>query len=299
MDTRYIHHFLEVARVRSFAAAARHLDIDPSVISRSVSTLEASLGVRLLQRTTRTISLTEAGEAYLGKISPLLDELEAIHGKMRDSDRAIGGRLCISASVAFGHACIVPHLSAFSEQFPEIDLILKFDDRNVDLVEERVDLAIRLAPSLDIAVIATKLMDTRYRLCASPNYVDKSGVLKGPSELEGHRLISFDLPGFRSQWMSRDKGGEVLEIPISPSLLISNALALKEAVICGLGIGIMADWLVRDEIASGELIDVFPDQQWAATSFESAAWLLYPSRSYLPRKTRVAIDFFRQKIVPK
>lgn len=299
MDTKYIHHFLEVARAGSFAAAARRLDIDPSLISRSVSALESSLGVRLFQRTTRKLSLTEAGEGYLRRISPLLDELEAIHGEMKDSDRAVAGRLCISASVAFGHACIVPHLSAFSDQFPEIDLILKFDDRNVDLVEERVDLAIRLAPSLDIDVIATKLMDTRYRLCASPKYVAERGVPKGPSELKGHKLISFDLPGFRSQWMAQGKGGEVLEIPISPSLLISNALALKETVIRGLGIGIMADWLVRDELASGELIDVFPDRQWAATSFESAAWLLYPSRSYLPRKTRVAIDFFRKKIVPQ
>lgn len=299
MDTKYIRHFLEVARAGSFAGAARRLDIDPSLVSRSVSTLEAALGARLFQRTTRKLSLTEAGKIYLGRVGPLLEEMEAIHAELRESDRMVRGRLCISASVAFGYACIVPHLSEFAKQFPEIDLVLKFDDRNLDLVEERVDLAIRLAPSLDIDVIATKLMDTHYRLYASPAYAEEFGLPGEPYDLSAHNLVSFDLPGFRTQWMTRDKSGQVNELSIEPTFLISNALALREAVGRGLGIGIMADWLVRDELASGELIDVFPDRQWAATSFESAAWLLYPSRSYLPRKTRVAIDFFRQNIVPK
>lgn len=296
MDTRYIHHFLEVARAGSFAGAARRLDIDPSLISRSVSTLEAALGARLFQRTTRKLSLTEAGETYLGRVGPLLEEMEAIHAELRESDRMVRGRLCISASVAFGHACIVPHLSEFAEQFPVIELVLKFDDKNLDLVEERVDLAIRLAPSLDIDVIATKLMDTHYRLYASPAYAEEHGLPVQPENLSDHTLVSFDLPGFRTLWMTRDSQGEVQELSIKPAFLISNALALKEAVVRGIGIGIMADWLVRDELDSGHLIDVFPERHWAATSFESAAWLLYPSRSYLPRKTRVAIDFFRQRI---
>jgi len=294
MDTRVFEHFLEVVRSGSFAAAARKMDMDPSVISRSIKNLETDLGVRLFQRTTRSLSLTEAGEQFRSRIEGLVFEIENIKNDFAEQNSLPKGRLCITASVAFGQMCITPHIDHFRKQYPDIDLELKFTDRNVDLVAENVDLAIRLAPSLDIDVITSKLMSTRYRVCASPEYLQGSPNILEPHDIQKHRPVCFEIPAFQKRWIFKKDTKDLIEVPVNPGLVVSSALAIRELTLRGMGPSLLADWLIMDDLEQGTLVDVFPKYEVTATNFDTAAWLVYPSRAFLPYKTRVAIDFLRK-----
>ena len=296
MDTRFLTTFLEVVRSGGFAAAARNLNQDPSSISRSIAALEDQLGARLFQRTTRKVSLTEAGSHFAARIEPVLAELDQAREDIRTDSAKPKGKLSLSASVAFGQVYVMPHISAFLERYPEIDLDLKFTDRNVDLVAEHVDLAIRLGPSVDVDVIAAKLRNTRYRVCASPDYIRKHGKPRHPRELANHRCVCFNLPDFRTQWSFRLGGDPIEEIGITPRITVSGALALRDAALAGLGPALLADWLIDGDLSNGTFIDLFPKHDVTATTFDTAAWLLYPSRIFLPRKTRVMIDFLRERL---
>ncbi len=286
--------FVEVVRSGSFAAAARTLEQDPSSVSRSIAVLEHEIGARLFQRTTRQLSLTEAGVRFLGRVEPIINELVAAREEARLSTAQPKGKLCISASVAFGEICLMPHMPRFLQAYPEIDLELKFTDQNVDFVMEHVDLAVRLGPAVEVDVICSKLMKTRYRVCASPQYIAEHGAPMTPEALREHSVICFDLPEFKNRWLFKSPKGAVTEVPLHPRLIISSALSLRRATLSGVGPALLADWLVRDSIEAGQLIDLFPQYEVAATTFDTAAWLIYPSRSFLPRKTRVAIDFLRK-----
>jgi DNA-binding transcriptional LysR family regulator len=298
MDTRLLTVFLEVVRSGGFAGAARNLGLDPSSVSRAIAVLEDDLGVRLFERTTRRVSLTEAGGEFAAKVGPVLAELEQARDDVRSHTAQPRGRLCVTASVAFGQICLMPLIPAFLDHYPEIDVELRFTDRNVDLVAERVDLGIRLGPSVEADVVAARLMTTRYRICASPRYLAAHGRPVEPHDLRDHRCLCFDLPDFRTRWLFRTASGTVQEVGVAPRLVVSSALALREAALSDLGPALLADWLIGSDLKAGRLVDLFPDREVTATSFDTAAWLLYPSRSFLPRKTRVMIDFLRNSLGP-
>lgn len=298
MDTRLLTIFLDVAQAGGFAAAARRLEHDPSSISRSIAALEDQLGVRLFQRTTRRVQLTEAGRQFAARIEPLLTELEQARDDVRSESNAPRGRLCLSASVAFGQTCVMPHIPSFAERYPGIDLELKFTDRSVDLIAERVDLAIRLGASVEADLVASRLMTTRYRVCASPDYIRRHGRPSRPSELAAHRCVCFDLPDFKTRWLFKPQSGAIEEVAITPRITVSGALAVREAALAGMGPALLADWLVANDLQSSALMDLLPRYSATATSFDTAAWILYPSRAFLPRKTRIMIDFLRERLGP-
>lgn len=296
MDLQNLRLFVEVARRGSFAAVARDRHFDPTSVSRAVATLEAELGFRLFQRTTRRMALTEAGALYLERVEALVDEL----GHAADAARAVQsgpiGNLRLTTSVAFGQTCIVPLLPAFRAAYPALKLELLLTDANLGLIADRIDLAIRLGPRSDDNLIGVKLFDTRYRVCASPAWLDRAGPLTAPEELEAHSCLLFDLPDFRTRWLFRDGAGRERQVAVQGEVVISNALALRDCCLAGMGPALLADWLIDEDIAAGRLCDLFPDYQVTATDFETAARLLYPSRAFLPNKVRVAIDFLRDRL---
>lgn len=297
MDTHFLTVFVEVARNGGFAPAARRLNLDPSAVSRAIAALEKDLGARLFQRTTRRVALTDAGTRFLARVEPVLAELEGAENELRALETRPKGALTLSASVAFGETCVMPHIPAFLQQYPDIDLTLRFTDRNVDLVADRVDLALRLAPAVTGDVVTAKLMQTRYRVCAAPGYLENAPVPAKPEDLSTHRCLCFDLPGFDARWLFRKGAGSpVKEVPVTPRLRISGAISLRDAARAGLGPALLADWLVAEDIRGGRLVDLFPTHQVAATTFDTAVWLIYPSRAFLPRKTRVMIDFLRERL---
>ena len=291
MELTSLQIFVEVVRRGSFAAVARDREVSPSAISRAISGLEAEVGARLLQRTTRRLSPTEAGTLYFERVEPLVGELEQAGQAAADARRAPRGTLRITASVAFGQVCLVPLLPELHRRHPGLALELLLTDTNLDLVSERVDVALRLAPRLDTGLIGVRLFETRYRVCASPDYLNREGPLGSPGDLRECSCLAFALPGYRSRWIFLDREGRRSEVPIQGRFAMTSALALRESARAGLGPALLADWLIDADLASGALIDLFPEHRVTATDFETAAWLLYPSRSYLPLKTRLFIDF--------
>lgn len=296
MQTSDLHLLLTVARLGSFAAAARARHLDPSSVSRSIAGLEADLGFRLFQRSTRRLALTEAGAAYCSRIEPLLEELEAAGEQSALESKTPSGRLRLTASVAFGEQCLVPLLPAFRCAFPEIGLDLVLTDRQLDLLAESIDLAIRHGAALKGDAITVKLRPTRYCVCASPKYLTQYGRPQKPRDLGEHSCLRIDLPFFRESWRFRDPDGKEETISVRGPLLISSALSLKSATLAGLGPALLADWLADQELANGRLIDLFPQHRATAGDFDTALWLIYPSRRYLPARVRLTIDFLRKRI---
>lgn len=298
MDVESLKLFLSVATRGSFAAAAKEHDLDPSAVSRIISALENEIGVRLFQRTTRKMSLTEAGDIYLSRMAPLIEEVERAQIEALDVSAAPTGVLRLSTSVTFGQQMIMPLLPRFRELYPALKIEGVFTDANVDLVAERVDLAIRLAPTIEGDLIAVKLRDTRYRVVASPSYLASAPALTIPGELINHKVLLFMLRPYRTRWIFRDRSGQLEEAPVQGDLVLSPAGALRDAAMLGLGVALLPNWLVDEDIRENRLLRLLPDYDVAATTFDTAVWLIYPSRSYLPSKVRVMIDFLKAELGP-
>lgn len=286
---------LEIARFGSFAQVARTRDVDPAWISRKVAEIEGQLGFRLFQRTTRRLSLTEAGDIYLRQTEAIIDA----HDRARDDALSISqgakGRLRMTATVAFAQKVLVPLIPQFRALHPGVELELLPDDGNLDMVGARIDLALRLGPGVAGDFVVSKLCDTQYRLCASPDYLARHGRPDRPEALAAHQCLRFTLPGLRDEWRFRDQTGAEQAVAIGGPISASGALALHGLALAGMGPVLLAGWLVDDDIAAGRLIDLFPDREVTPTTFETAIWMLYPSRSYLPRKVRAMIDFLRAR----
>ena len=295
MDVHALQIFVEVAQCQSFSEVARRRRVEPSSVSRSVALIEGELGERLFHRTTRKLSLTEAGALYLARIEPLVMQLDDARLEVKSVGRSPTGTVRLSASVAFGQLCIVPLLGAFAQRYPGLVLELLLSDANTDLVGDQIDLAVRLAPGIQTNVIVSKLFDTRYRVVASPDWL-AANPLAAPDDLKRHSVLRFTLAGFRDRWLFRDAGGDVSAVPLEGRFLVSSALALREAALAGLGPALLADWMTEDDRIAGRLVDCFPTLRATATEFDTAAWLIYPSRSFLPAKVRVVIDFLREHL---
>ncbi len=300
MNTDSLKMFIEVAHRLSFAAVAADRGVNPSSVSRTIGQLVTHQGVRLFQRTTRTMALTEAGEAFLGRVAGAVEDLERAEEQARLTNAGPTGTLRLTASVAFGERVIAPLLPAFRSAYPDVTLHLLFTDATVDLVAEAVDLAVRLGPAPVGDVVATRLFSTEYRVVASPQYLVGAPPIRVPADLADHACTVFALPAFRSEWRFRRRGEQRARtderVPIATGTIVSSALSLRTVVLGGGGPALLADWLIGDDIAAGRLVDVLPDHEAAATDFETAAWLLYPSRAYLPQKVRVTIDFLKDRI---
>ncbi len=293
--------FIKVAHQGSFAEVARANERDASSVSRTISALEKELGVRLFQRTTRQVTLTEPGVLFLASVEPLVEALAAAKNEARLISSEPRGHLRLTTSVSFGQQCVVPLIGEFMRQYPKISLELIMSDTNLDLVAERVDLAIRLGLRPEGDLIAARLMDTSYRVCASPDYLKSSPALNEPGDLKNHRCLLMPLSGFSSAWRFVEAGptsrrNNEQSVAVNGDLFISNALALRDMTLAGLGPALLVDWLVRDHLAAKKLVDLFPRHLVTPTQFHSGVWLVYPSRTFLAQKVRVALDFFKQHL---
>jgi DNA-binding transcriptional LysR family regulator len=295
MDLADLALVLRVADLGSFSAVAREADLHPSSVSRIVAAVEDRLGLRLFQRTSRTLSLTTEGEAYFRRVAPLIDEFEEARREARVDRMRATGHLRLTASVAYGTRRIVPILPHLRAAAPDLKVELILSDANLDMVGERIDLAVRLAAAPEGELISARLHDTRYRVVASPGWLKAHGPLNEPGDLGHVDCLRATLRDFRDAWTFRTgPDAPSIPVPVHGPLLISNALALHDAACAGLGPALLADWLIEDALADGRLVDPFPDHDVTATTFETAAWLLYPSRTYLPAKVRIAVDLLRK-----
>jgi DNA-binding transcriptional LysR family regulator len=297
MDTTALNMFVEIVRRGSFAAVARDRDVDPSVISRAVQALEEELDARLFHRTSRRLSLTEAGRSFFDRIAPVVEEIERARESVSDRDAAPTGRLRVTTSVSFGERCLVPLLPRFTARYPGLMLDLLLTEALVDLVGERVDVAIRLGALADSSLTASRLFHTSYKACASPDYLARHPAIERPHDLSRHDCLAFPFWGLTPRWRFRDVQGEVTEVTVVGRIVISSGIALEQCAVAGMGVVILPEWLVAGSLAKGLLQVVLPDYQASAiASFDTGGgWLVYPSREKLPRKVRLFSDFLKRE----
>ncbi|PTX55999.1 LysR family transcriptional regulator [Litoreibacter ponti] len=296
MDTAALSLLNDVARQGSFAEAARLLDRDPSAVSRAVADVEARVGIRIFHRSTRRLSLTEEGARYLARITPLIEALEDATEEARTAAGTPQGHVRLTCSVAYGVECLVPLLDDFRARYPDISLEMDLSDTPRDLIQGRFDLALRLAPAPKGDLISRKLSRTRYHVCVSPSWLEHNKAPGHPNELAGTSCLLQSLPDYRSQWRFRDRSGKVHDVPVQGALTLSSPLALRSAAQRGLGPALLADWLVKDQMKIGQLVALLDAYDVSATTFETGVWALYPSRSLMPRKARVLLDFLAERL---
>jgi len=285
--------FVTVVKENSFAEAANSLNLSAPMISRYVAWLEQSLNARLINRTTRSFSLTEAGTRYFHQAVQILDAVEEADMIAGDHKAEPRGILRISVSTSFGQSQLMPVVSQFLKQHPETKIELNLDDRLVNLVEERFDLGIRITQKLDPGLIARKICPCKSVLCASPDYLKKKGTPNVIEDLAQHACLIYS--HFLQQRWQFTRDNKMIEVEVKSRLQINNIYALLMAALKGIGITYQPTYLVGDEIRKGKLkVITLKD----CHPVEPSIYAIYPSRNYLPAKVRAFIDAMLLKFSP-
>ena len=282
---------VEAVQAGSLAAAARRLRITPMLASRRLAELEEQLGARLLHRTTRSLSLTAEGEAFLPHARLLLEEEAAARLSVRPGPAGVTGMLRVTASVPFGRKVVAPLVPGVLREHPGLQVDLLLSDGIVDIVAQWIDLAIRIAPLRENALVARRLADNPRRLYASPAYAAEHGLPATPAELARHRCLA--LTG-ASHWNFL-AGGRALRQRIMGPFTSSSVEALHQACLGGLGIAMLSEWDVEEEVAVGHLLPV-PLGPWQPEAL--AIWAVYPTARLVPPKVRLFIAALEARLGP-
>jgi len=283
--------FVRVVETGSFSAAGRDFNLGQPSVSKTIAALEARLGARLLVRSTRQLSPTEAGTAYYERASRVVAEANEAEAAAQGIGAGLQGRLRISAPVTFGRLHLVPKLGEFFEANPKVRLELVMDDRIVDLVAESIDAALRLGTLTDSALKARKLAQADRVVIASPAYLARKGTPLAPADLLGHYGIVYGQSSGGQEWLFR-RGSSEMPISIQPRLTLSAAEGVREAVLAGQGFAIASRWMFASELANGEVVSVLAE--WALPPME--LWVIYPSGRLTSSKARAFIDWFETVI---
>ncbi|MEY4550296.1 MAG: hypothetical protein RL685_6491 [Pseudomonadota bacterium] len=283
--------FAAVAEANGFSAAARRLGVSKAMVSLAVSRLEAQLGVQLLHRTTRRLSLTEAGQAMLPHVQRALVALQEACDAATEVRTAPRGTLRLNAPMSFGLLHVMPALNAFAKLYPEVRVDLVLDDRVLDLTEGGFDLALRIGTLADSALISQVLGRSRNLLVAHPDYLLRRGEPAEPAELAQHDLLVYSLSSSIARWtLQRGSHSEVVRV--RSRLQANSSLALRTALLDGLGIARIPWFVIGEDLAAARLTRVLP--HWDLP--DQGIFALTGSREHLPQKTRAFIDFLRERI---
>jgi DNA-binding transcriptional LysR family regulator len=289
--------FAAVVDSGSFVKAAQALETSKTAVSRLVGELEERLGVRLLHRTTRRLSLTEEGEVFLERCKELLEGLEAAEAEITAHAGEAIGLLRANVPVSFGMAYLAALWPAFMQLHPKVALEISLSERVVDLVEEGYDLAVRIAQLPSSSLVSRKLASTRLVLCASPEYLARRGMPTHPAELSAHEVLAYNLLATGDQWQFDGPNGPVT-VKVSPRMRTNSGVTCCAAARQGRGLVLQPTFLVGEDLLSGALVEVLPEYR----SIELGVYVVYPSRKHLSPKVRAAIDFlaeaFRQPAWP-
>ncbi len=287
-----INAFVRTAETLSFVAAGRILGISASAVGKNVAKLEHGLGVRLFQRSTRRISLTEAGALFYERCRRILDDLQDAEAMLSEVTQVPRGILRISLPI-IGYRFLLPILPEFKKRYPEIEMDIDFNDRIIDVIETGFDAVIRSGELVDSSLMARKVGVYRCMLCASPEYLQRKGIPYSPEALSSHECIRFRFPttGKLQQWDLWEKTLErTLHLPTT--LTCNNMEALRAATMAGFGLAYLPDFLVRDALASGDLQIVLGEYFGMVGQFS----ILWPSNRHLSPKLRVFVDFCCEKM---
>jgi DNA-binding transcriptional LysR family regulator len=287
--------FSKVAKAGSFASAAKELGLSRAMATKHVMQLENSLGIRLLNRTTRNLSLTEVGVVYLERCLQILDEMEEMEIAVTRLQTEPRGTLKVNATPFFGAYHLAPAIAAYTETYPDVNVELVLQAGYVDLIEEGFDLAIHLDELRDSSLIARKLGSSQRVVCGAPQYFAKRGFPKTPEDLRKHNcLVNSSLPP-RDQWQFSVPGGETTLIKVTGSMQANVADALRMAALNGLGLVLLPTYMVGQDIRKNRLQAVLTDYVPAALEVHA----VYPHRKHLSAKVRTFVDFLHERFHPK
>jgi DNA-binding transcriptional LysR family regulator len=283
--------FAAVVDAGSFVRAAESLDISKAAVSRYVADLEGRLGVRLLHRTTRKLSLTEEGRAFHARCKALLGELEAAESEITAQSAQASGLVKINVPVSFGILHLAPLWSDFMAANPRVALDVTLSDRVVDLVDEGYDLAVRIGSLPNSSLISRKLASTRVVLCASPAYLKKHGRPKHPDDLAEHTVIAYSLLVMGDHWEFEGPQGKV-NVLVHPVMRTNSGDTCRAAALKHQGIIFQPSFLVEGDLRSGALVELMPQYR----SAEFGIYAVYPSRQFVSAKVRLLIEFLAKAL---
>ncbi|MFS8037154.1 LysR family transcriptional regulator [Xanthobacter sp. AM11] len=279
--------FVRVVEAGSFSEAARLMLMTPSTVSKLIARLEARLGVRLIERSTRRLALTGEGQFYYERSQALLGQLDETEQQIAQGGAEAEGIVRVTSSVSFGSAALEPILPAFFEAYPKVIVDLSLSDEVVDLYLDRTDVAIRVGKLMDSNLMARKIGETRRRIVASPAYLARHGTPATPEDLVHHNCLGFNFRRAMPVWPMRE-GGRIVERMLSGSLLVNNGDTLRRMAIAGVGIIRLADYHLREPIARGELVELLADSDLGVADEVHA---LFRGAQFLPARVRAFLDF--------
>lgn len=288
MNPEYLKLFVLVSRSKSISEAGKELGLSPALASAHLAKLESSLDARLVNRTTRSTSLTEAGQRFLPHAEDVLASLDAARAAVSGTQAVPQGRLRVAAPASFGRMHLMPGLKEFLISYPELSVDFRFSDSIVDLVDGGFDLAIRNAPLKDSTLVARKLAKDSRIICASPDYLASYGEPSSPSELKDHECLN--LLGLET-WPFRTRKG-TQRIKTQGRLRFDNGEALRIACVDGLGIAISSPWSVSQHLRNGELVELLKN---TPLDLDPAIWAIYPSSRQVAPKVRAFIDHYSMR----
>lgn len=278
--------YTAVVLTGSFTAAAERLGISKALTSKYVGQLEAHLGVRLLNRTTRQLNMTEAGQAYYQRCRQLLDDIDELEAAIKDQQDAPQGRLTIAASTTFGETYLTRAVADYLREQRRVSVNLVLADRYVNIVDEGFDLAVRIGKLADSSLIARRLAPAQVVACAAPGYLDSAGIPRHPSELQSHSCVldtNFKNP---ENWPFQENG-QSFNVKVNGRFRVNNALAVREMVRAGQGIALCPSYVVEADLRAGHLRVVLQEYE----VFDYGIYAVYPHNQHLAAKVRTFVDF--------
>ncbi|MBM3617625.1 MAG: LysR family transcriptional regulator [Alphaproteobacteria bacterium] len=283
--------FLEVAKQQSFAKAAKHLGMAGPAASKQVMALEEELGVKLLNRTTRLVTLTEEGLAFYERARVAMDELKDAAAQIQESKTSPKGILRINAPLSFGQMHLLPVLSGFAKKYPDVRLEVSLDDRMIDVVEAGYDVVIRVGVPQDSTLVSKHLAPCPILVVASQLYLAEHGWPRVPADLKNHRIIAYSYQGGTSEWKYKDAANRIHSFRSEGVLRANTSDMMLQAALDGVGIAMLPQFCVSTHIAAGTLIRLFPDHE---TYPERQITALMPPNRYRSAKVQLFLDWLTQ-----
>jgi DNA-binding transcriptional LysR family regulator len=279
--------FVAVVETGSFTAAAERLGSDKSAVSRRISALEERLGVQLLRRTTRTLNLTDSGRGFHQRAARILSDLEEAESALARAHGALRGRLRLSLPLSFGVRHMCRPIAEFSHEHPAVTFDLDLTDRKVDLLQEGMDLALRIGRLEDSTLIARRLFDTRVLVVASKAYLDRRGMPQTPDDLQHHDCLTYSYLADARHWDWLDVDGTERRAAINVAMAANSGDLLCDAAVAGLGIAMQPTFIAHQYVCRGDLVPLLRNYRWPAAS----AYAIYPPTRHLSYRVRAFIDF--------
>jgi len=287
--------FVKVAETHSFSEAARRLRLSKSLVSRQIAALESELGARLFHRTTRSMTLTEAGRSYFDRASRILADLEEANLSVSQLQSAPRGRLRVNAPMSFGFLHLAPALADFLFRYPEVEVDITLTDRFIDLVDEGFDVAVRIGSLEDSSLVARKLASIRRAICASPAYLKVRGAPASPDDLKTHDCLCNSNVPLAREWRFITSDGRPWQVEVRGRLSANNGDTLKVAALKGLGFVNLPTFIVGSDLQAGKLVTVL--DKFIAQDMTLNA--VYPHSRHLSPKVRAFVDFLAERFGPR